>query len=404
MPQAEDAAIGHESTSAAGCRSEPSKHFALFMALACAVTVANLYYAQPLLQQFAATFHANIADVGVVPSAVQIGYAGGLLFLGPLGDRHARHRLILGLGALLPLALLAAAAAPSVLWLAFAMLAVGLLSSIIQQIIPLVAHVTPTPSRGKAIGLVMSGLMMGILGGRVIAGGIAQWANWRWAFAFGATSSAATWMLLWRVLPRLPAQAEEAQGYVALMASTLVQFVKYRELRFAALTGALFFGSFSVFWVGLTPLLQGPAYGYGPALVGAFGLLGIAGASSAAFAGRWSDRPGGPRRVRLAALVTMLVSWGAAAFGLQDVWGLIVGCLAIDAGCQGAHIANLATIHALPGEARSRINAVYMSAYFGGGAVGSWIASQAWDAGGWLAVVLCGALLAGLGLAVEAVR
>jgi predicted MFS family arabinose efflux permease len=371
------------------------------MALACAVTVANLYYAQPLLQQFAATFHASIADVGVVPSAVQIGYAGGLLFLGPLGDRHARHRLILGLGALLPLALLAAAAAPAVLWLAIAMLVVGLLSSIIQQIIPLVAHVTPTPSRGKAIGLVMSGLMIGILGGRVLAGAIAQWTNWRWAFGFGAVSSAAVWLMLWRTLPRLPARTQEQQGYAALMASTLVQFVKYRELRFAALTGALFFGSFSVFWVGLTPLLQSPAYGYGPAVVGAFGLLGIAGASSAAFAGRWSDRPDGPRRVRLAALVTMLLSWLAAAFGMQGVWGLIIGSLAIDAGCQGAHIANLAAIHALPGEARSRINAVYMSAYFGGGAIGSLIASQAWDAGGWLAVVLCGAVLAGLGLAVD---
>lgn len=404
MQPLEDVVITSPSASDPDSRGGLSKHFAMFMALACAVTVANLYYAQPLLQQFAATFDARIADVGVVPSAVQIGYAGGLLFLGPLGDRHARHHLILSLGALLPLALLAAAAAPSVLWLAFAMLAVGLLSSIIQQIIPLVAHVTPTPSRGKAIGIVMSGLMMGILGGRVMAGGIAQWANWRWAFAFGAASSAATWMMLWRVLPRMPAQSEEAQGYVALMASTLVQFVQYRELRFAALTGALFFGSFSVFWVGLTPLLQSPAYGYGPAVVGAFGLLGIAGASSAAFAGRWSDRPGGPRRVRLAALVTMLFSWGAAAFGLQGVWGLIVGCLAIDAGCQGAHIANLATIHALPGEARSRINAVYMSAYFGGGAVGSLIASQVWDVGGWLAVVLCGALFAGLGLGVESVR
>jgi predicted MFS family arabinose efflux permease len=281
------------------------------------------------------------------------------------------------------------------------MLVVGLLSSIIQQIIPLVAHVTPTPSRGKAIGLVMSGLMIGILGGRVLAGAIAQWTNWRWAFGFGAVSSAAVWLMLWRTLPRLPARTQEQQGYAALMASTLVQFVKYRELRFAALTGALFFGSFSVFWVGLTPLLQSPAYGYGPAVVGAFGLLGIAGASSAAFAGRWSDRPDGPRRVRLAALVTMLLSWLAAAFGMQGVWGLIIGSLAIDAGCQGAHIANLAAIHALPGEARSRINAVYMSAYFGGGAIGSLIASQTWDAGGWLAVVLCGAVLAGLGLAVD---
>jgi predicted MFS family arabinose efflux permease len=403
MQQLEEAAIASLSASDPDSSSGPSKHFAAIMALACAVTVANLYYAQPLLQQFAATFHARIADVGVVPSAVQIGYAGGLLFLGPLGDRHARHRLILGLGALLPPALLAAAAAPAVLWLAIAMLVVGLLSSIIQQIIPLVAHVTPTPSRGKAIGLVMSGLMIGILGGRVLAGAIAQWANWRWAFGFGAVSSAAVWLMLWRTLPRLPARTQEQQGYAALMASTLVQFVKYRELRFAALTGALFFGSFSVFWVGLTPLLQSPVYGYGPAVVGAFGLLGIAGASSAMLAGRWSDRPGGPSRVRLIALVTVLLSWAAAAIGMHKVSGLVVGIVAIDAGCQGAHIANLAAIHALSGEARSRINAVYMSAYFGGGAIGSLVASHAWDVGGWPAVVLCGAGFAAAALVVECV-
>lgn len=390
-----------DAAAAPECGGAPSKHFATMMALACAVTVADLYYAQPLLKQFARTFHATIATVGAVPSAVQIGYAAGLLFLGPLGDRHARHRLILGLGALLPVSMLVASAAVSVFWLAAAMLAVGLFSSIIQQIIPLVAHVTPAPSRNKAIGIVMSGLMIGILGGRVLSGAIAQWANWRWAFGFGAASNAVLWLLLWRTLPRSPAPKRRTQGYGALMASTLTQLARYRELRFAALTGALFFGSFSVFWVGLTPLLQSPTYGYGPAWVGAFGLLGIAGASSAAFAGRWSDRPGGARRVRRVALAMVLLSWVATAFGMHSVWGLIFGCLAIDAGCQGAHIANLASIHALPGEARSRINAVYMSAYFGGGALGSLAASHAWDAGGWPAVVASGAVFAGLGLVAE---
>lgn len=369
----------------------PSQRFIYAMAAACGIAVANLYFAQPLLQQFAAGFHASIAAVGAVPTAVQVGYAAGLLFLGPLGDRHARRPLILWLGALLVPALLAAALAPSLLWLTAAALIVGLLASIAQQIIPLVAHVVPATSRGRAIGTVMSGLMIGILGGRVLAGMVGQWADWRLVFAAGAVLDAAMWVLLWRTLPRLPAPVTQRQGYLRLLASTLGQFRHFPELRSAGLTGALFFASFSVFWVGLTPLLQSPAYGYGPAVVGAFGLLGVAGATAAAVSGRWSDRPAGPGRVRLVALAVLAASWGVAAFGGADLAVLIVGVLAIDAGCQGAQIANQASIHALPGEVRSRINSAYMTAYFVGGAIGSLAASHAWDAGGWPAVVLCGA-------------
>lgn len=369
-----------------------SPHFIGYMAVACGISVANIYYAQPLLEQFAQQFHTTVAGVAAVPSSTQIGYAAGLLLLGPLGDRHARHRVILFMAALLVPALLGAALAPTVLLLAAASFAIGMLSSIAQQILPMVAHLAPPQARGKAIGLVMSGLLVGILGGRVLAGGIAGLLDWRAVFVFAAGVNVAMWIMLWRVLPRLPADDQAAgHNYVALLGSTLRQFALHRDLRFAGLTGGLFFASFSVFWVGLTPLLQSPAYGFGPAAVGAFGILGIMGATVAPISGRHSDRPGGPRRVLFVALALTLLSWGLFAAGTLGLLWLIAGVLVLDAGVQGAQIANQTRIYALDAAARSRINAVYMTLYFIGGSVGSFIASHAWTAGGWHAVTAAGA-------------
>jgi predicted MFS family arabinose efflux permease len=361
------------------------------MALACGISVANIYYAQPLLEQVARQFHTTVAGVAAVPSASQIGYAAGLLLLGPLGDRYARHTVILIMAALLVPALLAAAFAPSVALLAGASFAIGMLSSIAQQIVPMVAHLAPPQSRGKAIGLVMSGLLVGILGGRVLAGGIAALANWQAVFAFAAVVNMAMGLMLWRVLPRLPAEGQTGRSYLSLVGSTMAQFGKHRDLRFAGVTGGLFFASFSVFWVGLTPLLQSPAYGYGPAVVGAFGILGIMGATVAPISGRYSDRPGGPRRVLFVALSLTLLSWAVFAAGAHGLWWLIAGVLLLDAGVQGSQIANQTRIYALDAAARSRINAVYMTLYFIGGSIGSFVASHAWTAGGWTAVTLAGA-------------
>jgi len=369
-----------------------SRHFIGFMALACGISVANIYYAQPLLEQFAQHFHTTVAGVAAVPSATQIGYAAGLLLLGPLGDRHARHQVILIMAALLVPALLGAALAPSVLLLAAASFAIGMLSSIAQQIIPMVAHLAPPQSRGKAIGLVMSGLLVGILGGRVLAGGIAALLNWQAVYVFATLVNIGMWIMLWRVLPRLPVDEGAAgQRYATLLRSTLQQFTLHRDLRLAGITGGLFFASFSVFWVGLTPLLQSPAYGFGPAVVGAFGILGIMGALVAPLSGRHSDRPGGPRRVLFAALTLTLLSWAVFAPGAHGLWWLIAGVLLLDAGVQGSQIANQTRIYALDAAARSRINAVYMTLYFIGGSLGSFVASHAWTAGGWAAATAAGA-------------
>lgn len=372
--------------------------FLPLMSLACGVAVANIYYAQPLLEQFALTFHTTVAGIAAIPTATQVGFACGLIGLGPLGDRYPRHRVILGMGAALVAMLLLAALAPSVAVLAAASFGLGLMSSIAQQIVPLVAHLAPPQQRGRAVGQVMSGLLLGILGGRVLGGIIGQAGGWRMVFLLGCLLNAASLAMLWRTLPRLPADDTSAQGYASLVASTLDQFRKHPDLRAAGITGGLFFGAFSVFWVGLTPLLGSPAYDLGPAAAGLFGILGLTGAMVAPVSGRHSDRPGGPRRVLLVALATTLAAWGLFAFGAHGLVWLILGVVVLDAGVQGAQIANQTRIYALDAASRSRINAVYMTQYFIGGALGTFAASHAWALGGWPAVVATGVTFSMLAL------
>ncbi len=389
------------STSLAEASSHAAQLPRLFlplMALACGVAVANIYYVQPLLEQLALSFHTTVAGIATVPTATQVGFAFGLIGLGPLGDRYPRHRVILGMGAALVFMLLLAAAAPNVALLAAASLGVGLMASIAQQIVPLVAHLAPPQQRGRAVGLVMSGLLVGILGGRVLGGLVGQALGWRAVFALAALLNAASLAMLWRSLPRLPAGDTSAQSYGHLVASTLNQFRKHAELRAAGVTGGLFFGAFSVFWVGLTPLLGSPAYGLGPAAAGLFGILGLTGALVAPVSGRHSDHPGGPRRVLLLALVGVLAAWALFAFGGHGLIWLVLGVVVLDAGVQGAQIANQTRIYALDAASRSRINAVYMTQYFIGGAAGTFAASHAWALGGWPAVVLTGAAFSALAL------
>lgn len=376
--------------------------FLPLMALACGVAVANIYYVQPLLDQLAASFHTSVAGISSVPAATQMGYATGLIALGPLGDRYPRHRVILGMGAALVLVLLATACAVSVPMMAVASLGVGLSASIAQQIVPLVAHLAPAERRGRAVGLVMSGLLVGILGGRVLAGLLGQWLGWRSVYGLASLLNLASLFMLWRVVPRLPPDDTSARSYLQLVKSTLAQFARHAELRSAGLVGGLFFGAFSVFWVGLTPLLASPAYHLGPAVAGLFGILGLSGALVAPLSGRRSDRPGGPRRVMFVALAAVLASWGVFAAGAHGLVWLATGVVILDMGVQGAHIANQTRIFALDAASRSRINAVYMTLYFLGGALGTLVAGQAWAAGGWPAVVGAGTGFAALALLLHA--
>jgi predicted MFS family arabinose efflux permease len=362
----------------------------LVMAAACGFGVANIYYNQPMLADMAGDL-GNPAVAGIVPTVTQVGYALGLLLLAPLGDRFDRKRLILIELAGLVAALGVAAVAPDLAVLALASLAIGVLATLVQQIVPMAAHLAAPERRGRVVGTVMSGLLIGILGGRVLSGVVDQHLGWREMFMIAAGLMIALLIVLVGLLPRTAPTS--SLSYPALLRSLWDLFRGERVLREASMVGALLFASFSAFWATLTLYLASPAYHLGPQVAGMFGLVGIAGALAAPLAGRLADR-GGPRRTVGIAIVTTLLSF--VVFGLGGRWlaGLVAGVLLLDLGVQGAQVSNQSRIYALRPESRSRINTVYMVIYFAGGSAGSALGALAWGYGGWVAVSALGLVLA----------
>ena len=354
----------------------------LVMAGACGFGAANIYYNQPMLADIVRDL-GSPAAAGVVPTVTQVGYALGLLLLSPLGDRFDRKHLILGKLAGLILALVVAAVAPNLITLALASLAIGVLSTFIQQIVPMAAHLAAPAKRGQVVGTVMSGLLIGILGARVLSGIIAEHLGWRAMFGIAAGMMVVLLGILVGLLPRTAPTS--GLSYPALMTSLWHLFRAERVLREASAIGGLMFAAFSAFWATLTLYLASPAYRLGPEAAGLFGLVGIAGALAAPLAGRLADR-GGPRRTVGIAIVVAFASYVVFAVAGQSLWGLVAGVVLLDLGVQGAMISNQSRIFALRPESRSRINTIYMVIYFAGGSAGSALGALAWSFGGWLAV------------------
>lgn len=363
------------------------------LAVSCGLTVANLYFNQPLLALIARSFQVEVSAATPVAMATQLGYASGLMLIGPLGDRFARKPLILLLGGALTCALIATAFAQSLSLLVVSSFAIGLGASLAQQLIPLAAQLAAPERRGRAVGTVMAGLLIGLLAGRVVAGFLGEAWGWRAVFLVGAVGVLLMSAVLALALPHV-APATNAR-YGALLASTVGLARQHATLRAAALNGALLFGSFSVFWVALTPLLTGPNFALDGRAAGLFGLIGIAGALVAPLAGRLNDSHGA-QRVLAVAIAIVLVSYLAFALSAHSLWGLAVGTVLLDVGIQAGQISNQARIFALQPDARSRINSVYMTSYFVGGASGSLLAGVAWARFGWPGAVLSGATLAAL--------
>ena len=375
-----------------------SQRAVMVMAGACGFGVANIYYNQPMLADIARAL-GNPATAGVVPTVTQVGYAVGLLFLAPLGDRFDRKQLILVELAGLILMLGLAAVSTDLATLALASLGIGVLTTFVQQIIPMAAHLAAPARRGQVVGTVMSGLLIGILGARVLSGIVAEHLGWREMFGIAAGMMVVLWGVLLFLLPRTAPTS--GLSYPALMRSLWELFRAERVLREASAVGGLMFACFSAFWATLTLYLASPAYGLGPEAAGLFGLVGIAGALVAPLAGRLADR-GGPRRTVGYAIVTTLLAYAVFAAAGQTIAGLVAGVLLLDIGVQGAMISNQSRIFALRPESRSRINTVYMVIYFAGGSAGSALGAIAWSLGGWLAVSGLGLGLALLAFAIHA--
>ncbi len=375
-----------------------SRPLVFLLAAGAGLAAASLYYSQPMLGILGPDIQADGRSVGWVPTLTQLGYAAGILLLAPLGDRFDRRRIILAKAAVLVAALLAAGFAPSIAGLLAASLVLGLSATLAQDIVPAAATLAPAEHRGRVVGTVMTGLLLGILLSRVVSGLIVEHFGWRAVFVAAAGSIALLGMALWRGLPRFAPTT--SLGYGELLASLTVLWGRHRALRRAAIAQALLSVGFSAFWSTLAVMLHGAPFHLGAAAAGAFGLAGAAGALVAPVAGRIADSRGPEMMTRLGAGLAAL---SFAAMFLSPLvpeggrlWLLVASAVGFDLGVQAALIAHQTIVYGIDPAARSRLNAVLMVGMFIGMAAGATLGSQALANWGWNGVIAV-ATIASLG-------
>jgi predicted MFS family arabinose efflux permease len=358
-------------------------------AVACGLAVGNLYYAQPLLHTIGRTFGVSEAAASLIVTVTQLGYAAGLVLIAPLGDLLENRRLIAVVLCGTVFALVAAAVAPSFGAFIAASLGIGVTSVAAQILVPFAAHLAPAERRGRVVGQVMSGLLMGILLARAAAGVISGALGWRAVYFISAALLALTIFVLLRTLPRR--QPEFAYGYRGLVGSLGRIFREQPILRRRAAYQSAMFGAFSVFWTSITFLLAGPAYHLSQTGIGIFALAGAAGALFAPIAGRLGDS-GHERIVTGGAFLA-----AAAAFALtllqHQMWALVCGAIVLDLAVQTTLVLGQRAIYALDAAARSRLNTLYIATFFCGGAAGSAAAGLLFAQRGWPGVVCLGTAL-----------
>lgn len=373
------------------------------LAIATATSVAVAYYSQPLLEAIGTDLGIPATVAPLIVTLTQLGFAVSLFLILPLGgDMLNRRRLIVGLSVLSALVLGLTALAPTGTWVLWFSPLVGAMAVVAQLLVAFTATLAPSEQRGRVVGTVMSGLLIGILLARTAAGLIADLAGWRAVYVTAATSMLAVAAALARQLPSAES-AGTTRNYIRLLGSVLDLVYQQEVLRTRMLFGAIAFAQFSVLWTALTSLLSGEPYGYSEGVIGLFGVIGAAGALGARFAGKLADS-GRSATTTLGAAITMLVSWPALLFGGDDLIALVLGILLLDFGVQAMHVTNQSQIYALPGDARSRITSAYMTAYFAGGALGSAAVSVAASRWGWTGVCTVGAGFALLQLLTAALR
>lgn len=362
------------------------------MAVACGLCAGSNYFNQPLLHSIATQLRVSDASAALVVTLAQVAYAAGLLLLVPLGDMVERRRLIVTLMLLAALGLFISGFATSYAQLAIGTVLTGLFSVAAQVLVPLAATLAAPGRSGRAVGLVMTGLLTGILVARSVAGLLSAVGGWTLVYRVAGVAMVAVALALWWAMPR-SRNAVAAPRYTQVLMSLGTLAKCHPRLRSRALLGALSFASISVLFSTMALLLAGPAYGMGDASIGLVGLAGVAGALMANVAGRLADR-GLAQWATAASVALLLLGWGALWLGASSLVWFVVGMLVVDLALQGVHISNQHVIYRLDTSARARINAVYMTSYFTGAALGSALGSAAWLWGGWNAACALGATIA----------
>ncbi|WP_460934483.1 MFS transporter [Spirosoma humi] len=376
------------------------------MAISAGVCVANIYYNQPILPHLARSFHASENEVGRVAVLAQAGYGLGLFFLTPLGDKVNRKRLMLLLQVLLVIALLCMTFANSLLLVSSMSFLIGLSAVSVQIIVPMAASLA-RENRGRIVGIIFTGILVGVLFARVFSGFVAEWLGWRYVYGISAAMVTVVAVALQASLPNV---ASEFTGtYGQLLASTVHQIRRFALLRQTALLGALVFGTFCSFWTTLTFHLSGPPFRYQTGTIGLFGLLAIGAALMAPYFGKLADK-GNANQVRLVTVSLIILSVLLVKVFPFSATAFVLTVLLLDLGAQSTQVTNTALIYSLDSTAHSRINTVYMTTYFLGGAIGTFVGIQCWAWGGWsmvtwqLLIWSCLALLVLWGSANKSVR
>ena len=366
-----------------------SRWMLLVFAVTCGASVANIYYAQPLLDAVADSFAIEPAAVGLVVTLTQIGYAAGLIFIVPLGDLVDRRRLVIGQTLLSAVALVVIASAPSAATLFLGMMSLGLLAVVVQVLVALSATLARPAEQGRAVGLVTSGVVVGILAARFVAGVLADMGGWRAVYFASAGLMLLMAALLMRILPRdIPVAATERYG--AVLKSIPRLFLSDPVLRLRAGLAFLIFASFSTLWTGMVLPLRAEPFGLSHTVIGLFGLAGLAGALAAGSAGRWADRGLAGWTTGLS-LALLTLSWLLIGFLPLSLAAFALGVVLLDFAVQAVHVTSQSLIFARRPEARSRLVGGYMVFYSAGSALGAITSTASYARFGWNGVALAGA-------------
>ncbi|MCU5462016.1 MULTISPECIES: MFS transporter [Bacillus cereus group] len=373
-----------------------SHALALLFATACGMSVANIYFAQPLLDQLSNEFSINHSIIGVVITVTQIFYGVGLLLLVPLGDLLNQRRLIVGQMLLSTTALVIVGTASSSMVLFAGMALVGLLAVVTQTLVAFAATIAPPTERGRVVGIVTSGIVIGILLARTFAGILTDVAGWRSVYLFSAALMLLMVFMFIKMLPNVKREVKSL-SYPELIRSVLTLFIQERTLRVRSVLAMLIFADFSILWTSLVLPLSTPPIALSHSAIGAFGLVGVAGALAAARAGKWADQGYGQRTTGIA-LALLLISWLFISYIEQSLIALVIGIVLLDLAVQAIHVTNQTMILPLHTEARSRLTAGYMVFYSIGSAGGSIASTQIYAHFGWGGVSLLGASVSAFAL------
>ncbi|WP_126247114.1 MFS transporter [Chitinophaga rhizosphaerae] len=367
------------------------------MAICTGLIVANIYYAQPLLVLIAREFNVTESNAGQVTFFTQMGYALGLLFCVPLGDKLERRSQILAMTGCAVAALGAAALSMNITMLKITGFIIGFTSIVPQLILPMAASLAEPQKRGKVIGVIMSGLLIGILLSRTISGFVGQHLGWRAMFWIAAALSVGMMVVMMSSFPK--SRPAFTGTYGALMKSVWQLMKEQPLLREASVINACCFGVFGLFWTTSVFLLSNPPFNYGSDVIGLLGLAAATGALGAPLIGRVADRKN-PRIAIGYGISLVFISYIVCWVFSNSIAGIVAGIVLLDLGLQGVHVSNQTRIYALLPEARNRMNTVFMTASFLGTSLGSGIGLWVWGIGKWTGVCIAGLALTGIGILV----